>query len=1168
MELTELIKRANISLKIREYDQAIYLLDKALKIDPQNTHIYLLKGNIYNQQGIMGKASDMYKNVIKINSQSIEAYNNLGVIQKKLGNYNEAVKMFKNALQYAPDREDIHYNLGNLYKINGNFLEAIDEFKKCLNINPNYNLVYNNLGITYEKLKRYGDAINIYQQGLQKDPNNAKIHYNIGIVYEKLGKNKEATAAYKKSVYFNPRWIDALNNLGVSFEKAGKLDEAKEQYIKILDIDPDSIKARNNLGIVYEKLNEYENAIHEYKTALDKNPHYTRAINNLGRVYLLSEKYGEAIGEYEKIIKLNPNNTEGYFNLGKIYKSMERYEDSISQFNKVLKLDSNHLGATKELGDVYKTMGAVNKALNQYKRASQINPDDDYSNFELGSLTRQEGDLKTAEYQFRKILKKNPDNIDVRLQLGETLLENGQFDQAENEIKSIITNQPGNKNAHYNLGKIYKKKGDLQKAMGAFENLIGMDVVKEKHDGEEDIGFLLKSLEKYEEALVEHEKNFQKEREINLNKLKTVNIDDFIEEADAISDDLITLEKEGRQVELDDYMNAFQYEQGDDDIPIIDIGDEEPEFALQEAEEVIDLAEEESEEEIFEEEKLDLESADPNSFFRLLEGQELYKRNEKNQPVSRSNFDNNAMNPSGNQGNRTQSEPYPSAKPEYPLSDKNMPLPDNTIPAKPDYASQNFSDELKKDLELKKNNGFEAVNNADSQSAATADLPQETNSKPNNENYAADGMSNFNEAAFPEPIMDKLDQSLHELAKMKTSLQEDFKTEVQDVKQKLMELNDALKKNESSYHSLADDSEKKSWLDKLLENKAANNNIAETDNKNLEELEYLELDEYSDQEAEQLELEELKNELFGKEADSDTVQADVPSGCEPIDQFNQFGNIEDQLGDTIQEDADVEKYSEPDILPDDKLLEQSRLFKENKIEKNETEQRSIGENNAENVNLEKNIGISVESEANENVNYENIIQDGELEEIHIDNDLLEENNLEDDKMEDNKLSSMDNEIKVIETDEILTPLEEDEVLAENEPNISDKGNKQPQTAEIEFDNTNLTSEFINAVDDIENLQAVSDQSISNSDKKGGGKSLHPEPDHDDHPESDHDDHPELDHTEMNKKLLIGDMKKEDIHGLLNYLHNLTSVLAKSGNTNRSKKMLGKVQHLIGKLNEI
>ena len=94
-----------------DYDKALKIFEKALKLNPERAEIYYHRGLVYQAKGLWKEAAREYKKTLELNPEDVEAHNNLGVVYYNQGRLEKAKEQFEIALSINPDFEIARKNL-------------------------------------------------------------------------------------------------------------------------------------------------------------------------------------------------------------------------------------------------------------------------------------------------------------------------------------------------------------------------------------------------------------------------------------------------------------------------------------------------------------------------------------------------------------------------------------------------------------------------------------------------------------------------------------------------------------------------------------------------------------------------------------------------------------------------------------------------------------------------------------------------------------------------------------------------------------------------------------------------------------------------------------------------------------------------------------------------
>jgi len=180
---------------------------------PFGASLYFDRAGYYHMSGDYDKAIAMYKKSIKLNPEDENARNNLGNVYRDIGLYTESFKEYERALEINPYLVEAHNNLGILYVNRGLYDEAIKEYMLAIEINPNLAGVHNNLGNIYRKKGLYGKALEEYREAVDLDRELVEAYNNLGVTLAEMGELREAVRQFRKALRRNPKYEQARFNL-------------------------------------------------------------------------------------------------------------------------------------------------------------------------------------------------------------------------------------------------------------------------------------------------------------------------------------------------------------------------------------------------------------------------------------------------------------------------------------------------------------------------------------------------------------------------------------------------------------------------------------------------------------------------------------------------------------------------------------------------------------------------------------------------------------------------------------------------------------------------------------------------------------------------------------------------------------------------------------------
>ncbi len=155
----ELTKRAIGIQETGAYDEAIEILDLALKSDPQYAPAYFQKGLIFEEWDKRNEALAAYKKAVEINPSYDEARLGLASVYGKSVQNVLAVEQYLKVAETRKDDPDIHFKIALEYWYLQDIPKTIEFYSKVIKINPKYLQAHMNLISVYERTKNWEKAI-------------------------------------------------------------------------------------------------------------------------------------------------------------------------------------------------------------------------------------------------------------------------------------------------------------------------------------------------------------------------------------------------------------------------------------------------------------------------------------------------------------------------------------------------------------------------------------------------------------------------------------------------------------------------------------------------------------------------------------------------------------------------------------------------------------------------------------------------------------------------------------------------------------------------------------------------------------------------------------------------------------------------------------------------
>ena len=124
----------------KNYDSAVYFLNKAIAIDSTLQPAWVNLGMAFRNQQKYPEAIACYEHILRVNPNQIKAVFALANVYNDMGEFERAVKMNEDVMKNYPNLEMPYVNIGNYYMTRKDTATAVAYWEKAAAINPSFEL--------------------------------------------------------------------------------------------------------------------------------------------------------------------------------------------------------------------------------------------------------------------------------------------------------------------------------------------------------------------------------------------------------------------------------------------------------------------------------------------------------------------------------------------------------------------------------------------------------------------------------------------------------------------------------------------------------------------------------------------------------------------------------------------------------------------------------------------------------------------------------------------------------------------------------------------------------------------------------------------------------------------------------------------------------------------
>ena len=141
--------------KNKNYQKALYYINKAINIDTENVIYWKLYAQINQRLNFLEEAERGYKKTLELGNYEVDTWITRGDILLKLGEPEAAIYNFIQAAEFYPENAELEYRLSGIYFKFSNFSKGKKHLMNALTIDFEYHNEIKDLFQKFIKNKRF-----------------------------------------------------------------------------------------------------------------------------------------------------------------------------------------------------------------------------------------------------------------------------------------------------------------------------------------------------------------------------------------------------------------------------------------------------------------------------------------------------------------------------------------------------------------------------------------------------------------------------------------------------------------------------------------------------------------------------------------------------------------------------------------------------------------------------------------------------------------------------------------------------------------------------------------------------------------------------------------------------------------------------------------------------
>ena len=326
-----LVRKADLLIALKQYKQALYILEQAELLDGNDTSLYILKTDAYLALDQQEKAAAILESAIQDfdGDEKIDLLFELADVYDDYENFEKVFDCLKTILEQEPNNEEALYKICFWTDFTGRNEEGIRLHQRIIEDFPFNELAWFNLAAAYQGLKLYEKAIDAYQYAVAIDEKFDYAWRNMGDAFLRLRKYKEAIEVLEKVLELARPEDVIYEAIGHCYDKMGNFAQARFNYRKATHLNNGDSQLLYKIACTYMNEGNWSSSIKSLEQALRAHrmqPEFNLA---MGQCYMAMGNLDDAITYFGNVVRVRPKNVNGWMELLKCLFKAELFDEAL-----------------------------------------------------------------------------------------------------------------------------------------------------------------------------------------------------------------------------------------------------------------------------------------------------------------------------------------------------------------------------------------------------------------------------------------------------------------------------------------------------------------------------------------------------------------------------------------------------------------------------------------------------------------------------------------------------------------------------------------------------------------------------------------------------------------------------------------------------------------------
>lgn len=488
-------RQAIVLYEKNKYDEAMLLINEALRLDPDFVDAYYFRALILNSKGDNEGAIKEFTHLLSLLSECDGVHASIlykrGSLYVKKGDLEKGLADYNEAIEKHPDEPQPYYYRALVWNQKKEYDKAIADLNEALKIYPDYANVYLERGLSKYNKNDIDAAIADFDLAIKSFPEYGSAYYFKGMCRLSKKEYDDALVDLSTAIKLNPKNAEAYAVRGDCEIEKKYFDRAIEDYTEAIKLKTGYAYAYYKRGISRANNKETESALGDFNEAIKINPRYSQVYFTRAGIMLSRKEYDKAVADYNEYLKINPEskNASVYYSRGLALQEKGEYDKAIEDFSSAIKLRPENASIYTDRGRLWHKKKEYNKAIDDFNESLKLAPSELLVYHYRGWSWLEKGEPDRAINDFDAAKGRMPFDIaENHYPRGLALLKKKEYDAALSEFDQAINLFPKDARIYCSRGEAWTAKKEYTKAITDYDLAISLDSKsKEAHAKREEL---------------------------------------------------------------------------------------------------------------------------------------------------------------------------------------------------------------------------------------------------------------------------------------------------------------------------------------------------------------------------------------------------------------------------------------------------------------------------------------------------------------------------------------------------------------------------------------------------------------------------------------------------------------------------------------------------------